>query len=123
MDVDAVNTTRSSSNSMQPRRGQYNWAAFLTNKERKTLLKERQCFNCRTQGHMSKQCPKKVKMVPTTPAIQTTETQGELAPAYEGPSKPREEGGSQGNALDMIQSMNNDKCTKLLDDLCAEQGF
>jgi Zinc knuckle len=123
MDVDAVNTTGASSSGMQPQQGQYNRAAFLTNEERKTLLKEWQCFNCRAQGHMSKQCPKKVKMVPTTLAIQTAEMQGELAPAYEGPPKPREEGGSQGNALDMIQSMNDEECTKLLDDLCAEQGF
>jgi hypothetical protein len=72
---------------------------------------------------MSKQWPKKVKMVPTTPAIRATEALAEPAPAYEGPPEPREEGGSQGNALDMIQSMNKDKCTKLLDDLCAEQGF
>jgi hypothetical protein len=47
-------------------------------------------------------------MVPTTPAIQTTEAQGEPAPAYEGPSEPREEGGSQGNALDMILSQKCD---------------
>jgi Retrotransposon gag protein/Zinc knuckle len=123
MDVDAVNTTGASGSGMQPWWGQYNWAAFLTNEERKTLLKERRCFNCQAQGHMSKQCPKKVKMVPTTLAIRTAETQGEPAPAYEGPPEPREEGGSQGNALDMICSMNNEERTKLLDDLCVEQGF
>jgi hypothetical protein len=72
---------------------------------------------------MSKQCPKKVKMVPATPAIRTTETQAEPTPAYEGPPEPREEGGSQGNALEMICSMNDDEHTKLLDNLCAEQGF
>jgi hypothetical protein len=72
---------------------------------------------------MSKQCPKKVKMVPTTPAIWTTEMQGELAPAYKGPPEPQEEGGSQGNALEMIRSMNDEERTKLLDDLCVEQGF
>jgi hypothetical protein len=72
---------------------------------------------------MSKQCPKKVKMVPTTSAIRATEAQAEPAPAYEGPPKPREEGGSQGNALDMIRSMNEDEHTKLLNDLCVEQGF
>jgi hypothetical protein len=74
---------------------------------------------------MSKQCPKKVKMVLTTSLTRAaaTEVQPELALAYEGPSEPRDEGGSQGNALEMIRSMNNDKCTKLLDDLCAEQGF
>jgi hypothetical protein len=74
---------------------------------------------------MSKQCPKKVKMVPTTSSTRaaTVEIQPELALAYEGPFEPRDEGGNQGNALEMIQSMNNDKRTKLLDDLCAEQGF
>jgi hypothetical protein len=51
---------------------------------------------------MSKQYPKKVKMVPTTLAIRTMEVQTELAPAYEGPSEPREEGESQGNALELI---------------------
>jgi Retrotransposon gag protein/Zinc knuckle len=86
MDVDAVNTTGGSGSGTQPWRGQYNWAAFLTNEERKTLLKEQQCFNCQAQGHMSKQCPKKVKMVPVTLAIRTTEAQAEPAPAYEGPS-------------------------------------
>jgi hypothetical protein len=123
MDVDVVNTMGASGSGLQPRWGQYNWAVFLTNEERKTLLKEWWCFNCCTQGHMSKQCPKKVKMVPTTPAIWTAEAQREPAPAYEGPPEPREEGGSQGNALDMICSMNNEECTKLLNDLCAEQGF
>jgi Zinc knuckle len=123
MDVDAVNTTGSSGSGMQLRRGQYNQAAFLTNEERKMLLKERRCFNCQAQGHMSKQCPKKVKMVPMTPAIRMTEAQTEPALAYEGPSTPREQEESQGNALDLIQSMNDEECTKLLDDLCVEQGF
>jgi hypothetical protein len=43
-------------------------------------------------------------MVPTTPSIRAaaTEAQTEPAPTYEGPSEPRDEGGSQGNALDMI---------------------
>jgi hypothetical protein len=72
---------------------------------------------------MSKQCPKKVKMVPTNPAIRIAELQGEPAPAYEGPPEPREEGGSQGNALDMICLMNDEERTKLLDNLCVEQGF
>jgi Zinc knuckle len=120
MDVDAVNTMGGSSSGMQPQQGQYNRTVFLSNEERKTLLKERQCFNCQVQGHMSKQCPKKVKMVPTTLAIQTTETQAEPAPAYEGPSEPREEEGSQGNTLKMICSINDDEHTKLLDDLCVE---
>jgi hypothetical protein len=40
MDVDVVNTMGSSGEGTQQRRGQYNRAAFLTNEERKTLLKE-----------------------------------------------------------------------------------
>jgi hypothetical protein len=72
---------------------------------------------------MSKQCPKKVKMVPMTPAIRMTEAQAELAPAYKGPSSPREQEGSNGNALDLIWSMNDEERTKLLNDLCVEQGF
>jgi hypothetical protein len=72
---------------------------------------------------MSKQCPKKVKMVPTTPAIRMTEAQAEPAPVYEGPSSPREQEGSQGSAFDLIWSMNDEEHTKLLDDLCVEQGF
>jgi hypothetical protein len=62
-------------------------------------------------------------MVPTTLAIWTAEMQGEPAPVYEGPPEPREEGGSQGNTLDMIHLMNNEERTKLLDNLCVEQGF
>jgi hypothetical protein len=123
MDVDAVNTTSSSGGGTQPQQGQYNRAVFLTNKERKMLLKERRCFNCHAQGHMSKQCPKKVKMVLTTPAIRMTEAQAEPVPVYEGPSSPREQEGSGGSAFDLIQSMNDEERTKLLDDLCAEQGF
>jgi hypothetical protein len=123
MDVDAVNTMSGSGGGTQPRQGQYNWAAFLMNEERKVLLKEWCCFNCRAQGHMLKQCPKKGKTVPATPAIRMTETQAEPAPAYEGPSSPREQEGSRGSAFDLIQSMNDEECTKLLDDLCAEQGF
>jgi Zinc knuckle len=123
MDVDTVNTTSSSGGGTQPRWGQYNQAAFLSNDERKMLLKERRCFNCRAQGHMSKQCPKKVKMVPMAPVIRTTEAQAEPAPVYEGPSSPREQEGSGGSAFDLIQSMNDEEHTKLLDDLCAEQGF
>jgi hypothetical protein len=61
--------------------------------------------------------------MPMTPAIRTTEAQAEPAPAYEGPSSPREQEGSQGSAFDLIQLMNNEECTKLLNDLCAEQGF
>jgi hypothetical protein len=57
------------------------------------------------------------------PTIRTTEAPVEPAPAYDGPSSPREQEGSGGSALDLIQSMNDDECTKLLDDLCAEQGF
>jgi hypothetical protein len=72
---------------------------------------------------MSKQCPKKVKMVPTTLAIRTTEAQEESVPVYEGPSSPREQEGSQGSTFDLIQSMNDEERTKLLDNLCAEQGF
>jgi hypothetical protein len=41
MDVDVVNTTSDSGGRMQPQWGQYNRAAFLTNEERKMLLKER----------------------------------------------------------------------------------
>jgi hypothetical protein len=72
---------------------------------------------------MLKQCPKKVKMIPTTLAIRMTEAQAEPAPAYEGPSSPREQEGSGSNAFDLIRSMNDEERTKLLDDLCAEQGF
>jgi Zinc knuckle len=123
MDVDAVNTMSSSGAGMQPWWEQYNRVAFLTNEEQKMLLKERRCFNCRAQGHMSKQCPKKDKVVPMTLAIRAMETQAEPAPAYEGPSAPREQEGSGGSAFDLIQLMNDEECTKLLDDLCAEQGF
>jgi hypothetical protein len=72
---------------------------------------------------MSKQCPKKGKTMPATPAIRTTEAQAEPAPAYEGPSSPREQEGSGGSAFDLIRLMNDEERTKLLDDLCAEQGF
>jgi Zinc knuckle len=125
MDVDAVDTmgTNSRGGGQQPR-GQYNRAAFLTNEERKTLLKEHQCFNCRAQGHMSKQCPKKGKAA-ATPTIRATEatTVPEPAPAYDRPSTSGEQGGRGGAALDLIRSMNDDERTKLLDDLCAKQGF
>jgi hypothetical protein len=52
---------------------------------------------------MSKQCLKKGK-VPAAPLARTTvaEAQIELALAYDRPSEPRDEGESQGNALDMI---------------------
>jgi hypothetical protein len=72
---------------------------------------------------MSKQCPKKVKLVPATLAIRTTEAQIEPVLTYEGPSAPREQEGSQGSALELIRSMDDEEYTKLLDDLCAEQGF
>jgi hypothetical protein len=72
---------------------------------------------------MSKQCLKKVKMVLTTLAIRMTEAQVEPALTYEGPSTPREQEESQGSALALIRSMDDEECTKLLDDLCAEQGF
>jgi hypothetical protein len=123
MDMDAVNTTSGSGGGTQPQRGQYNRAAFLTNEERKVLLRERRCFNCHAQGHMSKQCPKKGKMTPATLTIRTTEAQAEPAPVYEGPSSPREQESSGGSAFDLIWSMNDEECTKLLDDLCAEQDF
>jgi hypothetical protein len=123
MDVDAVSTTGSSGGGTQQRQGQYNRAAFLTNEERKMLLKEQRCFNCHAQGHVSKQCPKKGKTVPTTPTIRMTEATAEPALAYDGPSSPREQEGSGESAFDLIQSMNDEECTKLLDDLCAEQGF
>jgi Zinc knuckle len=123
MDVDAVNTAGSSRKGTQQPRGQYNQAAFLTNEERKTLLKERRCFNCRAQGHMSKQCPKKGKTTLATPTIRATEASTEPALAYDRPTSPEEQGGSGGAALDLIRSMNDEERTKLLDNLCAEQGF
>jgi Zinc knuckle len=123
MDVDAVNTAGSSGGRTQQPRGQYNRAAFLTNEERKTLLKERRCFNCRAQGHMSRQCPKKGKTTSAAPTIQTMEASAEPAPVYDGPAAPEEQRGGGGAALDLIRSMNDEECTKLLDDLCAEQGF
>jgi Zinc knuckle len=123
MDVDAVNTAGSSGKGTQQPRGQYNRAAFLTNEEQKMLLKECRCFNCRTPGHMSKQCPKKGKATSATPTIRATEASTEPAPAYDGPTLPEEQGGSGGAALDLIRSMNDEERTKLLDDLCAEQGF
>jgi hypothetical protein len=52
-----------------------------------------------------------------------TEAQVEPALAYEGPSTPREQEESQGSTLALIRSMDDEECTKLLDDLCAEQGF
>jgi Zinc knuckle len=89
------------------------------------LLKERRCFNCRAQGHMSKQCPKKGKTTTAAPTIRATEaaTVTEPAPAYDGPTTSGEQGSGRGAALDLIRSMNDEEHTKLLDDLCAEQGF
>jgi hypothetical protein len=51
------------------------------------------------------------------------EASAEPAPAYDGPASPREQGGGGGNAFDLIRSINDEERTKLLDDLCAEQGF
>jgi hypothetical protein len=125
MDVDAVDTTGTSSRGAQQSRGQYNQAAFLTNEEQKTLLKERRCFNCHAQGHMSKQCPKKGKTTMAAPTIRATEatTVTEPAPVYDRPTTSGEQGSSGGAALDLIRSMNDEERTKLLDDLCVEQGF
>jgi hypothetical protein len=125
MDVDAVDTTSTSGRGVQTPRGQYNRTAFLTNKERKTLLKERWCFNCCAQGHMSKQCLKKEKATMAAPTIRATEatTVTEPAPAYDGPTMSGEQGNGGGAALDLIRSMNDEEHTKLLNDLCAEQGF
>jgi hypothetical protein len=125
MDVDVVDTTGISSRGGQQLRGQYNRAAFLTNKEWKMLLKERWCFNCRAQGYMSKQCPKKGKATTAALTIRATEaaTVAEPAPAYDGPTMSERQGSGGGAALDLIRSMNDDEHTKLLDDLCAEQGF
>jgi hypothetical protein len=62
-------------------------------------------------------------MTSATPTIHATEASTEPALAYDGPTSPEEQGGSGGAALDLIWSMNDEECTKLLDDLCAEQGF
>jgi Zinc knuckle len=125
MDVDAVDTIGAGGREAQQLRGQYNRTVFLTNKERKTLLKERRCFNCRAQGHMSKQCPKKGKATTKAPTIRATEATAvtEPAPAYDGPTTSGEQGSGGGAALDLIRSMNDEERTKLLDNLCAEQGF
>jgi hypothetical protein len=74
---------------------------------------------------MSKQCPKKGKAATAAPTIQTTEatTTPEPAPAYDGPAAIEGQGSGGGAALDLIRSMNDEERTKLLDDLCAEQGF
>jgi hypothetical protein len=125
MDMDAVDTTGTSSRGGQQPRGQYNRTAFLTNEERKTLLKERRGFNCCAQGHMSKQCPRKGKTTTAVPTIRATEaaTATEPAPVYDGPTMSGEQGSGGAAALDLIRSMNDEECTKLLDNLCAEQGF
>jgi hypothetical protein len=72
---------------------------------------------------MSKQCPKKGKITSAAPTIQATETLAEPAPAYDRPTPPTEQTGGGGAALDLIRSMNDEERTKLLDDLCVEQGF
>ena len=74
---------------------------------------------------MSKQCPKKGKAATAAPTIRATEaaTVTEPAPAYDGPTTLGEQGSGGGAALDLIRSMNDEERTKLLDDLCAEQGF
>jgi hypothetical protein len=72
---------------------------------------------------MSKQCPKKGKTTSAAPTIRATETLAELAPAYDGPTPPIEQIGGGDAALNLIWSMNDKERTKLLDDLCAEQGF
>jgi hypothetical protein len=74
---------------------------------------------------MSKQCPKKGKTATATPTIRTTEAAAaaELAPAYDGPATMEGQGSGGGATLDLIRSMNDEERTKLLDDLCTEQGF
>jgi hypothetical protein len=74
---------------------------------------------------MSKQCPKKGKAATAAPTIRATEatTAPEPAPAYDGPAAGGGQGSGGGAALDLIRSMNDEERTKLLDDLCAEQGF
>jgi hypothetical protein len=72
---------------------------------------------------MSKQCPKKGKTASAAPTIRATEASAEPAPAYDGPTVPEEQRGGGGAALDLIRSMNDEERTKLLDNLCAEQGF
>jgi hypothetical protein len=74
---------------------------------------------------MSRQCPKKGKATTTAPTIRATEATAmtEPVPAYDGPTTSGEQGSGGGAALDLIRSMNDEERTKLLDDLCAEQGF
>jgi hypothetical protein len=74
---------------------------------------------------MSKQCPRKGKTTTAAPTIRATEATpaAEPAPAYDGPTTSGEQGSGGGVALDLIWSMNDEEHTKLLDDLCAEQGF
>jgi hypothetical protein len=65
-------------------------------------------------------------MTTVAPTIRATEatTATEPAPAYDGPATTTGEQGSGGTAaLDLIWSMNDKERTKLLDNLCAEQGF
>jgi hypothetical protein len=59
------------------------------------------------------------------PTIRATEatTVAEPAPVYDGPTTSGEQGSGGGATLDLIRSMNDEERTKLLDDLCAEQGF
>jgi hypothetical protein len=59
------------------------------------------------------------------PTIRATEaaTIMEPAPAYDGPTTLEGQGSGGGGALDLIRSMNDEERTKLLNDLCAEQGF
>jgi hypothetical protein len=47
----------------------------------------------------------------------------EPAPAYNETAAVEGQGSGGGAALDLIRSMNDEERTKLLDDLCAEQGF
>jgi hypothetical protein len=74
---------------------------------------------------MSRQCPRKGKATTAAPTIRATEaaTALEPAPAYDRPAATEGQGSSGGAALDLIRSMNDEERTKLLDDLCAEQGF
>jgi hypothetical protein len=67
-----------------------------------------------------KQCPKKGKQLFQLAKATVAEAQMEPTPTYKGPSEPRDEEGRQGSALEMIQSMNDDEHTKLLDNLCVK---
>jgi uncharacterized protein YdaU (DUF1376 family) len=93
----------------------------LSEEEKKQLQAENQCFFCKNQGHISRNCQKKKSRQQggDAPASQMNPPHAQTTKA-EGMADDATPAANSANALQMIKGLNEEERTQLLDSLILE---